>query len=286
MHVHGESQEAEQSGMRSGHGQSASGTDGRHSHLATARVLGTRRCRAVVTRPEDGRVTPSAPSDGLGEAPRPGRVVCLPGVYRPQADTRLLASVMRREEIRPGLEVLDLCTGSGALALHAARLGARVTAVDISRRAVASARLNSALARLPVTVRRGDLLRALPGRTFDVVISNPPYVPAPGFSAPRHRAGRSWDAGLDGRLILDRICDDAFTALRHGGLLLLVQSGLSRPDETVDRLTAAGLDVTVTDRVTIPLGPVTRSRSAWLRARGLLPTHDEEELVVIRARKK
>ncbi|MFD4025022.1 HemK2/MTQ2 family protein methyltransferase [Streptomyces sp. NPDC058576] len=222
-----------------------------------------------------------------GPAPRPGRVVRLPGVYRPQTDTLLLALAIRREGIGPGTDLLDLCTGSGALALHAARLGARVTAVDISRRAVASARLNTALARLPVTVRRGDLLRALPGRTFDAVVSNPPYVPAPGLSAPRHGPGRSWDAGPDGRVILDRICDDAFAVLRPGGLLLLVQSGLSRPEETVGRLSAAGLDVCVTDRVTIPFGPVTRRRAAWLRDRGLLRDRpDREELVVIRGRKE
>ncbi|MFJ7083962.1 HemK2/MTQ2 family protein methyltransferase [Streptomyces griseus] len=232
-------------------------------------------------------MTQQAVPAGLGDAPRAGRVVRLPGVYRPQEDTHLLAAAMRREGIRTGMDVLDLCTGSGALALHAARLGARVTAVDISRRAVASARLNTVLARLPVTVRRGDLLHALPGRTFDAVVSNPPYVPAPGLMVRGRRAARSWDAGLDGRMVLDRICDGALAALRPGGLLLLVQSGLSRPDETVGRLSGAGLDVSVTDRVTIPLGPVTRGRSAWLRARGLLPVHgDGEELVVIRARKR
>ncbi|MFD4797716.1 HemK2/MTQ2 family protein methyltransferase [Streptomyces anulatus] len=229
---------------------------------------------------------PAAAPPVDGAAPHPGRVVRLPGVYRPQTDTLLLALAMRREGIGPGTDLLDLCTGSGALALHAARLGARVTAVDISRRAVASARLNTALARLPVTVRRGDLLRALPDRTFDAVVSNPPYVPAPGLSVPRYGPGRSWDAGPDGREILDRICDDAFAALRPGGLLLLVQSGLSRPEETVGRLFAAGLDVSVTDRVTIPFGPVTRRRAAWLRDRGLLRDRlEREELVVIRGRK-
>ncbi|MFI5739561.1 HemK2/MTQ2 family protein methyltransferase [Streptomyces anulatus] len=230
---------------------------------------------------------PAAAPPVDGAAPHPGRVVRLPGVYRPQTDTLLLALAMRRDGIGPGTDLLDLCTGSGALALHAARLGARVTAVDISRRAVASARLNTALARLPVTVRRGDLLRTLPGRTFDAVVSNPPYVPAPGLSVPRYGPGRSWDAGPDGREILDRICDDAFAALRPGGLLLLVQSGLSRPEETVGRLSAAGLDVSVTDRVTIPFGPVTRRRAAWLRDRGLLRDRlEREELVVIRGRKE
>lgn len=216
----------------------------------------------------------------------PARLVRLPGVYRPQADTWLLASAMRREGIGTGMEVLDLCTGSGALAVYAARLGARVTGVEISRRAVATARLNAALGRLPLTVHRGDLFSALPGRTFDVLISNPPYVPAPGPTPPRRGAGRCWDAGPDGRVVIDRICEGAADRLRSGGLLLLVQSQLSRPETTVRRLAATGLRASFADRRRIPLGPVTRGRAAWLRARGLLPPHDEtEELVIVRARK-
>ncbi|BFP57072.1 hypothetical protein SCMC78_68790 [Streptomyces sp. CMC78] len=104
---------------------------------------------------DDGPTTWQAVPDPIGAAPRPGPAVRLPGVYRPQTDTLLLATAMSREGIGSGMDVLDLCTGTGTLALHAARLGARVTAVDISRRAVASARLNTVLARLPVTVRRG-----------------------------------------------------------------------------------------------------------------------------------
>ncbi len=256
-------------------------------------MSGARGVRLSEGEGEDAPTKPGAPPEACvpasptgAAAPRPGRTLRLPGVYRPQTDTLLLALAMRREGIGPGTDLLDLCTGTGALALHAARLGARVTAVDISRRAVASARLNTVLARLPVTVRRGDLLRALPGRTFDALVSNPPYVPAPDPAVPRHGPGRSWDAGPDGRAVLDRICDDAFAALRPGGLLLLVQSGLSRPEETIGRLSAAGLDVSVTDRVTIPFGPVTRRRATWLRDRGLLRDPlEREELVVIRGHK-
>lgn len=229
---------------------------------------------------------PAAPPAPAAVPARAARVLRLPGVYRPQADTLLLAGAMRREGIAPGMEVLDLCTGSGALALHAARLGARVTAVDISRRAVASARLNTALARLPVSVRRGDLLSALRGHAFDALVSNPPYVPAPTDPPARLGAGRAWNAGPDGRLVLDRICDGAAAALRPGGLLLLVQSHLSDPEATVDRLAAAGIAATVCDRATVPFGPVLRGRARWLRAQGLLsPEVEGEELVVIRGRK-
>ncbi|MGW2841067.1 HemK2/MTQ2 family protein methyltransferase [Streptomyces sp. NPDC001493] len=223
-----------------------------------------------------------------GAAPtRPRRLVRFPGVYAPQADSYFLAAALHREGIGPGMDVLDLCTGTGALALRAARLGARVTAVDISRRAVAAARVNASFAGLSLSVHRGDLLGALPGRRFDAVISNPPYVPAPDPALPRRGPGRAWDAGPDGRALVDRICDTAPDALRAGGLLLMVHSALSRPEESVRRLERAGMRASVSDRLSIPFGPVLRGRLKWLRACGLLAaTAAAEELVIIRARKK
>lgn len=211
----------------------------------------------------------------------------MPGVYVPQSDSCLLAEAIRREKILPGTEVLDVCTGSGVLAIYAARLGARVTAVDIAWRAVAAARLNARLASQRVVVRRGDLLAPLPrGRTFDVLVSNPPYVPAPGTGPPRGGASRSWDAGEDGRALVDRICTVSPGALRPGGVLLMVQSALSGPETTVQRLNGAGLEASVSDRVSVPFGPVLRERRSWLQERGLVRASDDrEELVIIRARK-
>jgi release factor glutamine methyltransferase len=205
-----------------------------------------------------------------------------PGVYEPQQDTWLLAQAMRREDITPGTDVLDLGTGSGALALEAARLGARVTAVDISWRAVLAARVNALLSGQSISVRRGDLTAAVPGRRFDLVVSNPPYVPSPDAGTPRGVA-RAWDAGWDGRLLLDRICDAATAFLCPHGVLLVVHSALCGVDDTLARLSAAGLDAAVTDRVPVPFGRVLRSRLDWLWQRGL-PTDDlVEELVVVRA---
>ncbi|MFE8978698.1 HemK2/MTQ2 family protein methyltransferase [Streptomyces cyaneofuscatus] len=213
-----------------------------------------------------------------------GRIWRLPGVYAPQADSYFLSAVMRREGIGPGMDVLDVCTGSGVLALEAARLGARVTAVDVSRRAVVSARLNALAARVPVTVLRGDLLTGLSPGSFDVVVSNPPYVPAPDAQLPRRGARRAWDAGLDGRILLDRICEQAPGVLRPGGRLLMVHSALCDPDETARRLTQAGLAAEVCDRLSIPFGPVMTARIRWLRENGLVPAGiNTEELVVVRA---
>ncbi|MER5177484.1 HemK2/MTQ2 family protein methyltransferase [Streptomyces sp. NPDC002896] len=211
-------------------------------------------------------------------------VLTLPGVYAPQYDTYLLAEALRREAAGAGTDVLDVGTGSGALALYAARLGARVTATDISRRAVVTARLNALLAGRHISVHRGDLLEPVRGRSYDIVLSNPPYVPTPPGSLPRNGAARSWDAGPDGRAFVDRICDAAPSLLRPHGALLLVHSALCGTEATLQRLSAAGLWAEVTDRMSVPFGPVVRSRLSWLRSRGLLDINDEqEELVVVRA---
>ncbi|WP_199551489.1 HemK2/MTQ2 family protein methyltransferase [Streptomyces sp. N35] len=212
------------------------------------------------------------------------RALSLPGVYAPQADTALLAGALHEEPLRPGAQVLDLCTGSGALALTAARRGADVTAVDVSWRAVLTTRVNARWARLPIRVLRGDLLEPVAGHAFDLILSNPPYVPAPDVRPPRRGPARSWDAGNDGRLLLDRICQQAPAQLRPGGVLLLVHSALSNPESTLARLRAEGLNATVTDRRYTAFGPVLRARQSWLRSTGLLQGDTEkEELVIIRA---
>lgn len=100
---------------------------------------------------------------------------------------------------------------------------------------------------------------------------------------PRKGAARAWDAGHDGRTLVDRICDAAPAVLRPTGVLLVVHSGLCGVDATLDRLTGAGMTPVVTDRAMVPFGPVLRSRLPWLRRTGLVRDEVEEELVVIRA---
>jgi release factor glutamine methyltransferase len=214
-----------------------------------------------------------------------GNLWTLPGVYAPQADTRLLAQALHAEGITADMEVLDVCTGSGALALLAARTGARVSATDISRRAVMTARMNALRAGHRIRVWHGDLTGPVAEQRFDVVTINPPYVPAPRAHRLRsHRPAVAWDAGHGGRQALDRICAHIRDLLRPDGVLLMVHSGLCGVEETLGRLTVTGLRCAVTDRARIPFGPVITQRLPWLRARGLIGAdEDTEELVVIRA---
>ncbi|MDX8034218.1 HemK2/MTQ2 family protein methyltransferase [Lentzea sp. BCCO 10_0856] len=203
-----------------------------------------------------------------------------PGVYTPQEDTRFLIEALRAAAVPAGAKVLDVGTGTGALALAALRAGAAtVTAVDVSLRAVLTARLNT-LGR-PVRVRWGNVLDVR-GR-FDLVLANPPYVPA--NQAARGQA-RAWDAGVDGRELLDPLCAKVSDLLEPGGTLLLVHSGLCGVDTTVSKLRDAGLKASVVDRRWTPFGPVMRGRIPFLEARKLVePGQRHEELVVIRGDK-
>jgi release factor glutamine methyltransferase len=209
----------------------------------------------------------------------------LPGVYRPQADTWLLTRALGEAHVGPGARVLDLCTGTGAVALAAARLGARdVTAVDTSRRAVLSARLNARLRGLPVRARRRDVLAEPPLTGFDLVLANPPYVPCRPGEQGRSRAARAWDAGPDGRRFVDLICAAAPTLLAKGGTMLLVHSSLCGVDSTLATLRDSDLKASTVARSAEPFGPVLSNRTGYLEDAALIePGQRDEELVVIRA---
>jgi release factor glutamine methyltransferase len=210
-----------------------------------------------------------------------------PGVYRAQSDTAVMAGVLSRAGYAAGRHVLDVGTGSGALALAAARAGAAsVTAVDLSWRSVAATWFNTRLHGARVTVRHGDLYGPVHDRRFGLIVANPPYVPAETTTLPRFGVARCWDAGLDGRALLDRICDGAESRLTDDGRLLLVHSAVCGADATVERLARRGLVAEVVERARIPFGPVMRARAAMLEARGLIePGDDVEELVVVGARR-
>jgi release factor glutamine methyltransferase len=212
------------------------------------------------------------------------RLLPLPGVFQPPSDAWMLIRYMEEERLAAGADVLDLCTGSGALAIAAALQGASaVTALDISRRAVAAVRLNALANRVRVTAVRGDLFAAVKGRRFDLIVSNPPYLPGEVTELPRRGLARATEAGPSGRAFLDRIAAQAAAHLTQRGTVLLVYSTVCGEPETLEVLRAGGLSPSVVFRHRGPLGPRLRARANWLRARGLLLEGDEEEILVVRA---
>jgi release factor glutamine methyltransferase len=214
------------------------------------------------------------------------RLITVPGVFRPRSDAWLLAAALSRESSR-GASVLDVFTGSGVLAVAAGRSGAaRVTAVDVSRRAVACARLNGRLNGVRVRALRGDLFAPVGDERFDVIVANPPYLPSVGGASRPRGSARAWEGGADGRSLLDRLCDEAADHLLPGGVLILVQSSVSGLDPTLVRLADAGLRADVIDRRRGPLGALLSARARELEQRGILrPGVREEELLVVRAKR-
>lgn len=217
------------------------------------------------------------------------RVATLPGVFRPHSDALLLAAAMRERGLAHHAAALDLFTGSGVIAIAAAREGARrVTAIDLSRRALASTRVNAWRNDVGERVRtlRGDLFAPVAGERFDLITANPPYLPG-AEELPRAGAARAWEGGGDGRQLVDRLCDGVREHLNPGGSLLLVQSTLTGEQETLERLADGGLDGSVIVRRRGPLGPLARERVKLLRERGRLAhDSDEEELLVILATRR
>ncbi len=208
----------------------------------------------------------------------------IPGVFKPHSDSLLLAAQLGREPRLPDASVLDLCTGSGLLAIEAARRGARdVTAIDISRRAILTTRLNARVNGVRVQALRGDLFSPVEGRRFDLIVSNPPYLPSERPELPDRGAARAWEGGPDGRAFIDRICREAQAHITPGGVLLLLQSSLSSDRTTARELARRGFEVTIAARHAGPLGALGQARAGTLRERGLLEDGDTEEIVILRA---
>ena len=133
--------------------------------------------------------------------------------------------------------VLDLCTGSGCLAVLASRHfpNARIDAVDISKDALDVAARNVGEHNLEdrITLHRGNLFAPLGEARFDIIICNPPYVDAEGMAAlPRECRAEpklAFDGGADGLDIVRRILDEAPAHLTpQGGLLCEIGRGRER----------------------------------------------------------
>jgi ribosomal protein L3 glutamine methyltransferase len=132
--------------------------------------------------------------------------------------------------------VLDLCTGSGCLAILASRNfpNAAIDAVDISKDAIEVATRNVGDYGLQDRLKlyRGDLFKPLGGKRYDLIISNPPYVDAEGMAGlPRECRAEpklAFDGGADGLSIVRRILDEAEAHLTpQGGLICEI--GRCRP---------------------------------------------------------
>jgi len=179
------------------------------------------------------------------------------GDFRFHVDERVVVprshiAGLLRENLAPWIpdrraikSVLDLCTGSGCLAVLIAHRfpGARIDAADTSSAALAVARMNVGKYRLSSRIRliKSDMFSALGGKHYDLIVSNPPYVTTAGMRRLpreyRHEPGVALAGGRDGLDMVRRILLQAPAHLNPGGLLVVeVGSGRRRLEHAFPRV--------------------------------------------------
>lgn len=170
-----------------------------------------------------------------------------PNVYAGWLDTELLCEVL---EISPGDHVLDLCTGTGAIAIKAAQMGAGwVTAVDLNPCAAANAELNRRnLGIANMDVREGSLFEPVEGMRFDVITINPPFV---NYKPSNLTEICFWD---DGNKATRTFFGEVRSYLKPGGHALCAWGDFADPD-LIERLGEEnGIAVTLVGSNVAPSG--------------------------------
>jgi hypothetical protein len=150
-----------------------------------------------------------------------------PPAHYPTSMGRVPVVYMGRDSYRLGQnlfteggEVLDLCTGSGIIAILAASHGGRALGVEINQEAANVARFNTILNNLEdrVKILKGDLFEPIGTQRFDIIYANPPFVPVP----PGLVYSLYGDGGVDGLKVIRRILEGLDHHLHLGGRFMMV----------------------------------------------------------------
>lgn len=144
-----------------------------------------------------------------------------PDVYNPSDDSYMLLKVV--DVARDGA-FLEVGSGTGLIAIHAAKLGAKVTATDINPHAVELTRRNASKNKLRVQALQSDLFENVSGY-FDVIAFNPPYLPSDSTST--SWIERSWSGGEKGSEISAGFLNQAWRHLAPSGRIYMVLSSLT-----------------------------------------------------------
>jgi release factor glutamine methyltransferase len=236
------------------------------AELLAAHVAGTTRGRIAFVEPDAGfadryrslvaRRAERVPLQHLTGTAAFGPVTVHvgPGVFIPRPETESLLEWALAQPMPADPVIVDLCTGSGALALAlvTARPDARVIAVDDSDEALAYARRN--VGGTSVDLRRADvtangLLGDLDG-TVDLLVANPPYIPSDAQlenEVAQHDPSHALFGGPDGMAVIGPIARTAARLLRRGGRCA-VEHDDTTAEATVGVFAATGEFVEVTAR--------------------------------------
>ena len=181
----------------------------------------------------------------LGQREFYGRVFNVsPAVLIPRPETEHLVEAAL-QQMPSGASVLDLCTGTGcvAITLKLERPDGAVTATDLSPDALAVAKANAAALNATVSFHPGDLFAPVVGQRFDIIVSNPPYIAAADTHLDqgdvRFEPRLALASGTDGLDLIRRLVSAAPNHLKPGGWLLF-EHGFDQGAACRERLSLAG----------------------------------------------
>ncbi|MCL2157461.1 MAG: class I SAM-dependent methyltransferase [Methanobrevibacter sp.] len=165
-------------------------------------------------------------------------------VYEPSDDSFLLAENLI---INSGDEVLEIGTGSGIVAMYASKKTDKIVATDINFNAIELAEKNFTSNGLEnIQLFLGNLFEPVKDQKFDVILFNTPYLPTESSEILDDNLNYAFDGGLDGREVIDEFLNQVKNHLNHDGRLQLIQSSLSKIEETISRLNDLGFKVEIT----------------------------------------
>lgn len=179
-----------------------------------------------------------------------GRSFAVDGrVLIPRPETELLAerAVRALQDFGPGAHALDLCCGSGCLGITLALEvpSAQVDMADLSEDALAVTRKNAERLGAQVSLHQGDLWDAVDARQYQLIVSNPPYIPDADCLALQAEVMReppmALKGGMDGLDFYRRIAAGLRKHLLPGGVLLL-EVGFDQAERVAELLRAAGCE--------------------------------------------
>lgn len=169
-----------------------------------------------------------------------------PQVYQPAEDTYLLADNL---QVKKMCTVLEIGTGTGIIAIIAAKKARMVIATDINPHALDCAVENLVMNKAyNVELRKGDLFEPVENEKFDLILFNTPYLPSTDEEKVGDHLDSAWNGGETGREVIDRFIKNIRDHLNPGGKVQLVQSSLSDIEKTLFKLKELGFNASITAR--------------------------------------
>ncbi len=151
------------------------------------------------------------------------KIEIMEGVYKPEEDSYLLISSI---EIN-GKKALDMGCGCGIIALHLAKNGCEVVAVDINEKAVENTIKNARINQINLRCFKSNLFSNI-NEKFDMIAFNPPYLPTKNEDI-------AWDGGKNGKEIIEKFLREAKNYLNKDGVIYMVMNSLNKVDKIIKK---------------------------------------------------